>query len=121
MGAATLDGRSIALLRLLALFSLLGVAACAGDARGPFVGTWAPATDTLKTRTTFFADGTARIVRHEPGSEPQTYDARYEVAGDSALTLFDDQGAERFRVRLDDDTLRLQALSGGPEAVWVRL
>lgn len=109
------------MLRLLALSLLLGVAGCQGDAQSPYVGTWVPAeADSLDTRTTFFADGTARIVRRETGG-PQTFEARFEVTGDSVLTLSDAQGAERFHVRLDGDTLRLRAPAGGPEAVWVRL
>ena len=86
------------------------------------MGTWRPADpDGTDRRTTFFADGTARFVERPPVGEPQTYDARYEVAGDTVLTLSDDRGAERFRVRLDGDTLRLGDPGGGAERVWVRL
>ena len=106
-------------LRRLSLLALLGAAACTGDARSPYVGTWEPAGDG-EARTTFFADGTARIVRLD-GDEPQTFEARFEVLGDSVLTLYDDQGAERFAVRLDGDTLRLWTPGGVAEAVWVRL
>ena len=98
-----------------------GVAACGADS-GAYVGTWRPAADdSLGSRTTFRADGTARFVERPPVGEPQAYDARYEVAGDSVLTLSDGQGAERFRVRLDGDTLRLQSDGGGAETVWVRM
>ena len=99
-----------------------GAAACGGADRAPYVGTWRPADpDGMDRRTTFFADGTARFVERPPVGEPQTYDARYEVAGDSVLTLSDAQGAERFRLRLDGDTLRLRASDGGAERVWVRM
>ncbi|MEM7788097.1 MAG: hypothetical protein AAF594_10260 [Bacteroidota bacterium] len=109
------------MLRLLAVSVLLALAAgCASDPQAPYVGTWVPEADSLDTRTTFFADGTARIVRRL-GGEPQAFEARFEVRGDTLLTLFDPDGAERFRVRLDGDTLRLGATAGGPEAVWVRL
>lgn len=108
------------MLRLLAVSALLAAAGCASDPNSPYVGTWVPEADTLDTRTTFFADGTARIVRRL-GGEPQAFEARFEVRGDTVLTLYDAEGAERFRVRLDGDTLRLGAPSGGPEAVWVRL
>ena len=109
------------MLRLLALSLLLAAAGCRGDAHSPYVGTWEPAeADLLGTRTTFFADGTARIVRRVDG-EPQAFDARFDVVGDSLLTLADDQGAERDRVRLDGDTLWLWAPGGGPQTVWVRI
>ena len=109
---------SLSLLTLAA--ALLG--GCGEGDRGTYVGTWRPASaDTLGTRTTFFADGTARILRHAPLGEPQAFDARFEVSGDTLLTLSDAQGAERFRVRLDGDTLRLWSPDGGPATVWVRL
>ncbi|MDT0632828.1 hypothetical protein RQM47_00455 [Rubrivirga sp. S365] len=113
-------------LTLLALAALWGGAAalagCGGDGRGAYVGTWRPAgADTLGSRMTLLGDGTARFVERPPVGEPQSFEARYEVAGDSVLTLSDAQGAERFRVRLDGDTLRLQSLAGGAETVRVRL
>lgn len=113
------------MLRLLTVSALVGIAAlaagCQDDPQGPYVGTWVPASgDTTGARTTFFADGTARIVRRLDG-EPQAFEARFEVRGDTLLTLYDPEGAERFQVRLDADTLRLWTPDGGPEAVWVRL
>lgn len=104
---------------------LIGLAVCASACGGPgdpYVGTWERSgPDARGSRTTFRADGTARIVERPPVGEPQTYDAQYEVTGDSVLTLSDGQGAERFRVRLDGDTLRLQSPGGEMETVWVRL
>ena len=107
---------------LLAALAAVALGGCGNGDRGAYVGTWRPATaDSLGTRTTFFADGTARIIRHVPLGEPQAFDARFDVSGDTLLTLSDPQGAERFRVRLDGDTLRLWSPDGGPETVWVRL
>ena len=108
---------------VLACLVVLGGAAagCGADSAG-YVGTWRPAEDdSLGSRTTFRADGTARFVERPPVGEPQAYDARYEVSGDSVLTLSDDRGAERFHLRLDGDTLRLQSPEGGAERVWVRM
>ena len=107
----------------LVLLAVAGGAALAGcRGGGDYVGTWRPAgDDSLHSRTTFRADGTARIVEQPPLGEPQAYDFRYDVAGDSVLTLSDAQGAERFRVRLRGDTLRLAGAGGGPSRVWVRM
>ena len=109
-------------LRLLCLLAVGGAPLVGCSADGDYVGTWRPAgPDSLGARTTFRADGTARFVERPPVGEPQTYDARYEVSGDSVLTLSDAQGAERFRVRLDGDTLRLQEPGGRAATVWVRM
>ena len=107
----------------LAACLVLGGAALAGcRADAAYVGTWRPAgDDSLGSRTTFRADGTARIVERPPVGEARAYDFRYDVAGDSVLTLSDAQGAERFRVRLRGDTLRLESPGGGAARVWVRL
>ncbi len=72
-------------------------------------------------RYSFFADGTARILARPPLAKPVSFDARYEIDGDSALTLSDGQGAERFRVRLDGDTLHLWSPASGEQTTWVRL
>jgi hypothetical protein len=107
---------------VLPALAALALAACQGDARGPYVGTWRPAeADTLGMRYSLFADGTGRIVSRPPLGEPQAFDLRYEVAGDSALTLSDAQGAERFRVHLDGDTLRLWSPASGRRTAWVRV
>lgn len=107
---------------LAAALLLAVLAGCRGDARGPYVGTWEPAgADTLGMRYSFFADGTARIIARPPLGEPQAFDARYEVAGDSVLTLSDTQGSERFHVRLDGDTLRLSSPASGQQTAWVRV
>ena len=109
-------------LRLLCLLAAGGAALAGCGVDGDYVGTWRPAgPDSLGSRTTFRADGTARFVERPPVGEPQAYDARYEVSGDSVLTLSDAQGAERFRVHLDGDTLRLQSPEGGEATVWVRM
>ena len=111
--------RSLCLLCLLAVGGA-ALAGCAAD--GDYVGTWRPTgPDSLGSRATFRADGTARFVERPPVGEPQAYDARYEVSGDSVLTLSDAQGTERFRVALDGDTLHLRAAAGGAETVWVRM
>lgn len=110
------------MLRLLA-FSLLVVAlgACSGD-RSPYVGTWRVAgPDSLGMRYTFFADGGVRIVERPADGEPRTYEARYQILGDSVLTLSDELGDGRFRVRLDGDTLRLMNPASGQRTAWVRL
>lgn len=105
-----------------ALILLGALAGCRGDARAPYVGTWRPAeADSLGMSYSFFADGTARILARPPLGEPLAFDARYEIDGDSVLTLSDAQGAERFRVRLDGDTLRLWSPASGEGTAWVRL
>ncbi len=108
---------------LLALaVALLG--ACGDDVRGPYVGTWrAAGADSLDMRYQFFADGTARIVERA-GAEPQVYEARYQIVGDSVLTLQWLDGAApdgRFPIRLDGDTLRLGNPASGLRTAWVRL
>jgi hypothetical protein len=109
-------------LLLLAVFAL--AAGCDPDGRGPYVGTWrAAGPDSLDMRYQFFADGTARIVERAR-VEPQVYEARYAVIGDSVLTLQWIDGATddgRFRIRLDGDTLRLQNPASGQTNAWVRL
>ncbi len=97
--------------------ALAALAGCADDAPS-LTGTWLPS-DTTAARYTFFADGRARIVLHA-GPTPQVYEARYEVAGDSLLTLADDQGSERFRIRLSGDTLHLRSPATGQSTHVVR-
>lgn len=105
-------------LRPALLAALVGLAACA-DAPPALTGTWLPA-DAADARYTFFADGRARIVVHADGDTPQVYEARYRLAGDTLLTLADDQGSERFRVRLDGDTLHLASPATGRTTHLVR-
>ncbi len=110
------------MLRLLPVLALaLGaLAGCTADE--PYVGTWRAASDdSLGVRYSFYADGTARIIVRPPIGEPQSFSAQYAVHGDSVLTLSDEQGTERFRVRLDGDTLRLHSPASGQETAWVRL
>lgn len=104
------------------LLFLAVLAGCRGGARAPYVGTWRPAAaDSMGMRYSFFADGTARILARPPLGEPRAFDARYEISGDSVLTLSDAQGTERFRVRLDRDTLRLWSPASGERTAWVRV
>ena len=128
MGAATLDGRPRLVLhavpRFLPILVLLAVtlAACQGGPNGRYVGTWRSAQpDSLGMRYTFRADGTARIIERPQNQEPRAYEARYEIVGDSILTLRDQIDDARFRVRLDGDTLRLENPATGQQNVWVRL
>ena len=108
--------------RILVLGALL-LGACQGD--DAYVGTWrAAGADSLDMRYQFFADGTARIVERPSDTEPNVYEARYAIIGDSVLTLQWIDGATddgRFRIRLDGDTLRLQNPAGGQTNAWVRL
>lgn len=97
----------------------LALAGCRGADTLP--GTWQPEADTLAARYTFFADGRARIVARPPGTEPQVYEARYTISGDSLLTLSDAQGSERFRMRLTRDTLWLQSPVTGLDTRLVRV
>lgn len=106
----------------LLLASLLTLTLCAcGD--GGLVGTWEPAATEggLGSRTTFFADGSARIVTRTPGEPDEAYDARYTLAGDTLLALSDAQGTERFRLRLAGDTLVLASPATGRQTVLVRV
>ena len=131
MGTATLDGhprlvlhavpRILPVLVLLAL--VVGAAGgCQGGPNAHYVGTWRSAQpDTLGMRYTFRADGTARIIERPRGLEPQAYEARYEIVGDSILMLRDQIDDARFRVRLQGDTLRLENPATGQQNVWVRL
>ena len=110
--------------RVALVLALLATAAagCQGGPRGRYVGTWrAAGADSLGMRYTFRADGTARIVERPPGGEPRAYDARYDIVGDSVLTLSDQLGDARFRVRLDRDTLHLENPASGQRNAWVRL
>ena len=116
----------LALLRSAALVGLAAVAGaaagCQGGPNGEYVGTWrAAGADSLGMRYTFLADGTARIVERPPGEEPRAYEARYDVVGDSVLTLRDEIDDARFRVRLDGDTLHLENPASGRRNAWVRL
>ena len=118
----TASSRTVPRTALALLALLAALAGCRGGERGSYVGTWRPAEpDTLGMQYSLFADGTARIIARPPLGEPQAFDARYEIDGDSALTLSDAQGAERFRVRLDGDTLRLWSPASGGQTAWVRV
>ncbi len=110
------------MLRLLLVLTIgLGALAGCGAGEEAYIGTWRPATpDTLDIRYSFRADGTARIIVRPPVGEPQAFNAQYTV-DDDTLTLSDDQGTERFGVRLDGDTLRLHSPLNGQETAWVRM
>lgn len=116
--------RPALLCALLALAATpLPLAGC-GDAPPALTGTWLPtdarhADGATDARYTFFADGRARIIM-SAGDVPQVYEARYDLAGDTLLTLTDDQGSERFRVRLDGDTLHLGSPTTGRTTRLVR-
>ncbi len=117
---------TLVLLRSAALIGVAAVASaaagCQGGPNGEYVGTWrAAGADSLQMRYTFRADGTARIVERPPDQEPRAYDARYDVLGDSVLTLQDNLDDARFRVRLDGDSLHLENPATGLRTVWVRL
>lgn len=106
----------------LTLVALLAVAAC--DDGGGLVGTWEPVGESgPAARTTFFADGSARIVTPAATGPAEAYDARYAVAGDTLLTLTysDGQGAERFRLRAAPDTLVLESPATGMRTVLARV
>ena len=106
----------------LFLIALLALGACDD---GGLVGTWEPAGASgaggVGSRTTFFADGSARIVTRAPGAEDEAYDARYTVSGDTLLSLSDAQGTERFRLRLAGDTLVLASPESGGQTALVRV
>ncbi|MEM0961461.1 MAG: hypothetical protein AAGK21_02825 [Bacteroidota bacterium] len=109
------------LLRPAFFIVALALAACGGE-RSPYVGTWRMAgPDSLSMRYQFFGDGTARIIERPAGAEPRVYEARYDVLGDSVLTLEDEVGNGRFRIQLDGDTLRLTNPASGLTNAWVRL
>lgn len=107
-------------LRPLLLFSVaLSLAAC--DGRSAYVGTWRKASpDSLEMRYTFFADGTARIIERG-GTEPRTFEARYEIVGDSLLVLEDEVQNGQFAIRLEGDTLHLTNPASGQRTAWVKL
>lgn len=113
--------RPVALLRsTLALAAVLLLAGCEGG--GGLVGTWEPVGGGgPASRTTFFADGSARIVTRTDTGEDEAYDARYRVEGDTVLTLADEQGAERFRFRVSTDTLVLESPATGMRTVLTRV
>jgi len=96
---------------------------CGSEGRGAYVGTWqqADAPAETSTRYTFFADGRARIVERLTPREAQTYEARFSIAGDSVLTLSDNQETERFQIRLNGDTLRIRDPSTGSANTLVRV
>ena len=99
--------------------ALLLLAGCASDA-DRLVGTW-ELLDGDGRRYSFFADGTARIlVPPADGlADPLAIAARYTLA-DSVLTLADDQGAERFVVRVRGDTLVLRVPEAATQTTLVR-
>lgn len=112
----------------LALVLLLALAAC--DGSDGLVGTWTPAgaatadagtSPASGSRTTFFADKTARIVTRGDDGADVAYDARYTVTGDSLLALSDGQGTERFRFRVSRDTLVLEDRLTRAQTVLVRV
>ena len=115
------DGVSSAMRRASLLLVLL-VAGCRSDA-DRLVGTWELADGADARRYSFFADGTARILVPPdpsiPGSQAQAFPSSYTLA-DSVLTLSDEQGAERFVVRVSDDTLRLRVPEAPTSTVLVR-
>ena len=98
------------------------LAGCSSDA-DRLVGTWELADGADERRYSFFADGTARILVPAdpsiPGSEAQAFPSRYTLA-DSVLTLSDEQGAERFVVRVSGDTLVLRVPEALTSTVLVR-
>ena len=107
--------------RVLLLCLVLTLAAC--DDGGGIVGTWEPAGGpggSPASRTTFFANGSARIVARAADG-PEAYDARYTVSGDTLLTLADGQGSERFRLRVSRDTLVLESPATGSRTVLTRV
>ncbi len=107
----------------LALVLLLTLAAC--DTSDGLIGTWTPADAAASqaggSRTTFFADKTARIVTPGDDGEDVAYDARYAVTGDTLLALSDGQGTERFRYRVGRDTLVLEDRLTRAQTVLVRV
>ena len=112
---------------LLVVLASAGLAAC--DGGDGLVGTWRPAGAAAASggpapasRTTFFADGSARIVVPDgPGSAGAAYDARYTVSGDTALTLSDGRTQERFRLRITADSLVLESPETGIRQTFVRV
>ena len=104
----------------LPLVLALAAALAACDGGDGLVGTWEPL-GAAGARTTFFADGSARIVARASSGPAEAYDARYTVSGDTLLTLSDDQGAERFRLRVARDTLVLESPGTGMRTVFVRV
>lgn len=114
-------------LATVAVATAVGLAACS-DTAAPLTGTWEPdaaaaSEAPLGERVTFYADGRVRIVAPDarPDADaPDVFDARYATDGDSLLTLSDAQGSERFRMRLDADTLWLEAPSTGQASRLVR-
>ena len=113
----------LALTVLLAFPLCVALSAC-GD--GGLVGTWEPAGASgaggVGSRTTFFADGSARIVTRTPGAEDEAYDARYTVSGDTLLTLSATGiASERFQLRLVGDTLMLATAETRDRTVLVRV
>ena len=105
---------------LLAALLSLGLAAC--DDGGGIVGTWEPTgADAPAARTTFFADGTARIVSGE-GAGSEAFDARYTVQGDTVLTLASRElGEEQFRLLVAADSLVLESPATGMRTVFARV
>jgi hypothetical protein len=109
--------------RLAALTLLIALAGCDGDASDRLVGSWEPAGGGAEAemRYTFFADGRASIVARPALGAPATFDARYDVSGDTLLTLSDAEGTERFRLTVTTDTLHLASPATGRAAAFVRV
>ncbi len=114
------------LVRLLALCAALAAPLAGCDGSGDLVGTWAPVgplpEGAAAARTTFFADGTARIVVSDmAGGAGEAYDASYTASGDTVLTLSSGRTSERFRLRLAGDTLVLTSPAAGTSQTFARV
>lgn len=106
---------------LLALTASLAFVCAGCDGSDGLVGTWEPeGAPNGGSRTTFFADGTSRIVTRDANGAEEAYDARYTVSGDTLLALSDEQGTERFRFRVGRDTLVLEDRLTRARTVLVR-
>lgn len=105
------------------LIALCFIAGCTSDASDRLVGTWEPASEAggPQMRYTFFADGRARLLARPELGEPQSFEARFTVSGDTVLTLSDSEGTERFGFSLAKDTLRLTSPATGEAAAFVRV
>ena len=108
-----------------ALLLALAASLAACDSAGDIVGTWMPVGPLPEgagsARTTFFADGSARIVVSDAPGAAEAYDARYTVSGDTALTLSSGRTSERFRLRIARDTLVLTSPAAGTSQTFARV